>query len=1261
MNTGHSERSVFVKMHAMALLLITTCISMFWAQGINAQTVTATPQQSTTGVFQFVASSIDVVGLEDEVSYIVRNELRKSPNLDVINQRELEISLARNDIEQRFSAAEAVKAASVLNLNYVIIGKVSRQSQQIVANIQVISPINEGAIGELTFRFSNQAQISLQSDQIGQELAEVIRKHQIDSTDMAAAMAEDWVADISAVYDSGEVALQWSLSDPSIGVLGYNIYRASDEAGPFSYLSSETSTQLVDSVGSLTGTFYYQVSLIDDEGQELRSNRIASVNVFAEQKSSIQAPSVVNTIERVNSAEFEFFPAAGNVGKNIIAYELLRKAPGEAAKVVGKLTLPTSRNNNTNSSRNNPAIQKMKIADTSGDGFSSTVEYAIRAVNNEENGQLTPYQSFTPALAPNLNAEPVNVVREVTLSWQASSAGFGYKIYRKTPDENDWRLLSNIPSLITTTFTDAEIDGDGKDYLYSISVYDDLGETSLSAALPVTSKPGLLPPSNVKGISNLARKARITWDLNTDPDVKGYSIFRSEYTADQEFTLTRIGEIKDPKATSYEDLTGLKDNTQYYYSVASLNRFDSSGEVSKPVLITTKTPPPALQNITARIQNNAVEIAWTLPSQANLQDIEKVVIERQWVNASDSDFELIAETSPVESKYTDTKLIAGAIAKYRLSLVDKTSLSSATSSTQPLNMDVPLELMVTQQGMLRKIGLQWRNAQSPAKIKVLRAKVGEAFSLSEELNQQTENAYTIQSGLIDDQEYQVKIETWFGNTKLAESNIVNAKTKDIPAPKNLVAQSNQARKVSLSWDKVNDDSISRYVIFRKLASDTNAELTQIASTQTAEQTQYVDEVSNSTGSIEHGIEYIYAVASQNVFDATGFIGNTVAASSKAVPTSPSALTSTATSSAIELQWQVGNEGDLRTLVLERKWPFDSEWKVISEQRASTTYYNDEDLYPYVSPDYRLRVIDADGLESAFSEITQVENALLANLKVEQDKLLRKNIIAWNNVRPDVTPTVQRRDSQSGAWQDIQTLAAGQTEFTDTQKLLDQRSYDYRVALTKRAAGNEFELGTTNIVTATTKELPSAPELQAQSGLVKQVELAWPVSNDPDVGGYTLYKVDADGKKEKLETLKRQENTFTDDGSFFNKLEDGTTYRYQIASFNTYKVEGQLSELVEAVTKPLPSAPLSLTVELVGNLPSIAWVFSAQDDVTKYEVHRGSTCDRVTGLASVSGSTQQYTDTSAKAGRTYCYKIRAIDQTELESELSIGATIEIPEA
>jgi fibronectin type 3 domain-containing protein len=127
------------------------------------------------------------------------------------------------------------------------------------------------------------------------------------------------------------------------------------------------------------------------------------------------------------------------------------------------------------------------------------------------------------------------------------------------------------------------------------------------------------------------------------------------------------------------------------------------------------------------------------------------------------------------------------------------------------------------------------------------------------------------------------------------------------------------------------------------------------------------------------------------------------------------------------------------------------------------------------------------------------------------------------------------------------------------------------------------------------------------------------------------------------------------------LEDGSTYRYQIASFNTYKVEGPLSEIAEATTKALPSAPITITAELIGNTPSIAWVFSAQDDVVNYEIHRGSTCTRVNSLVKVSGSTQQYTDTSAKAGRSYCYKIRAIDQTELESELSIGASIEIPEA
>ena len=156
-------REVLYLFHRLRLIVAASVV--LWCNISYAQE----QDQSSIGVFQFVATTIDVVGLEDDVSYIVRNELRKAPHLIVINQRELEVALSRNDIDQKFSAQEAIKAATVLNLNYVIIGKVSREDQQIVANVEVVSPVDGAKVSELQFTFNNQAQIALKLSVIKRE------------------------------------------------------------------------------------------------------------------------------------------------------------------------------------------------------------------------------------------------------------------------------------------------------------------------------------------------------------------------------------------------------------------------------------------------------------------------------------------------------------------------------------------------------------------------------------------------------------------------------------------------------------------------------------------------------------------------------------------------------------------------------------------------------------------------------------------------------------------------------------------------------------------------------------------------------------------------------------------------------------------------------------------------------------------------------------------------------------------------------------
>lgn len=1241
------------------LRLLVAASALLWFSISHAQT----QDHSSIGVFQFVATTIDVVGLEDDVSYIVRNELRKAPNLLVINQRELELALSRNDIEQKFSAQEAVKAASILNLNYVIVGQVSREAQQIVANVEVVSPVAGKSVGALKFTFSNQAQIAMQSSYIGERLDEVISNHKLNAQAAANNLGEDWLKEISADFSGGLVSLSWSLSDPSLSFLGFNVYRSSTQQGPFSYIASEAELSAKDNPGNDPGTFYYQLSMINDEGDEVRSQQLASVEIQAQVESSLQAPTIVNVTERVSGLSLEFFPSADNVEKSIMGYELVRRASGEEWQVVGTYNVPQSRSGQNSSASNQMSIEKLSLADSQAQSIKGKVFYGVRAFSAQEKGQITEALEYIPASAPQLSLASNATLREISLAWQPATAGFGYKVYRRLDNADDWRLLSELNGLDKITYTDTQITQEDKVFEYAVTVFDDFGETQRSQSLIAQSKSALKPPKDVKGVSGLARKAVVTWAVNQDPNVVGYSIFRAPYTQDKEFTLTRIGEINDPKASTFTDKTVLQDNTEYYYSVAAINKFNSSGPVSKAVLIKTKTPPSSLSTLQAVLGEQAIELSWQLPANANIADIDRVQIERSYDGKV---FEKIAEVSALLNAYSDKQIISGAALSYRALVIDKDGLISEPVLSGETQITLPLLLSVPQEGMLRKISLAWQNASTPAVVKVFRGTEQQNLALVAQLSNLSENTYIDEKDLSDDKQYFIKIEAWLAGNKLAESNIVTSTTKNIPAPKGLNAQSDLPKKIVLSWQAVNDDSIVKYVLFRRDLSQSDSQLVSIAQIDDVKTTSYTDAMftasassQQSGNSIEHGTQYEYAIASKNIFDATGYIGNTVTAASKRIPLPAHSVNVSTKATSIDLQWSLGDEADLKQVIIAKKWPFESVFSVIEEQSASTTSFSDTNLYPYVNPEYKLSVIDADGLSSAPTMLSNIENVKTSTLSVLQDDLLRKIQLGWDTLHPNISVIVKRRQNGSN-WQTLATVDSSIKEYTDSTNFIDQTQYEYKLALQTKTSA-PFMLGESNIVTANTKALPPAPTLNATSGLVKQIQLTWQASTDPDVGGYNLYKIDNSGKLEKLDSFTPAQTTYTDEGSFFSKLDDGTQYNYKIASFNTYKVEGLHGETIQASTKALPSIPATLSAQIDADSVRLNWAANQEADIATYEVYRGGSCSRLSVIGKVSPAIVTYADSDVKVGRSYCYKVKAVDITKLESALSLGAEVSLPEA
>ena len=86
------------------------------------------------------------------------------------------------------------------------------------------------------------------------------------------------------------------------------------------------------------------------------------------------------------------------------------------------------------------------------------------------------------------------------------------------------------------------------------------------------------------------------------------------------------------------------------------------------------------------------------------------------------------------------------------------------------------------------------------------------------------------------------------------------------------------------------------------------------------------------------------------------------------------------------------------------------------------------------------------------------------------------------------------------------------------------------------------------------------------------------------------------------------------------------------------------------TKPLPSG--ATNIRATNNEPKkiiISWNASATNDVVKYEIHRSTF--RAFGyekIKEVNANTFEYIDSTDVAGKSYYYKIIAVDKDGLES-------------
>ena len=215
---------------------------------------------------------------------------------------------------------------------------------------------------------------------------------------------------------------------------------------------------------------------------------------------------------------------------------------------------------------------------------------------------------------------------------------------------------------------------------------------------------------------------------------------------------------------------------------------------------------------------------------------------------------------------------------------------------------------------------------------------------------------------------------------------------------------------------------------------------------------------------------------------------------------------------------------------------------------------------------------------------------------------------------------------------------------------------------------------------TTKGKPQAlTSVKATGNGLRQVHLAWELSQDPDVKGYVIYRKTGAAKTftKVAEIDDSDQQSYLDRGSAksydrYGKLADSAEYFYTVRTTNKVKVESEDSPVVSAVTKGAPAPPSQL--QAVDNQPrkiSLSWKENSDPHTKGYALFRAT---KRTGpfsqIAFIDGRLTQKTVDQGSFNKQlldntrYYYKLQAVNVVNNHSQDSniVAATTKpVPKA
>ena len=834
-------------------------------------------------------------------------------------------------------------------------------------------------------------------------------------------------------------------------------------------------------------------------------------------------------------------------------------------------------------------------------------KYRVTAIGPASVSPASAVASATTFLnAPTNFTAAATSATSVSLAWTVVASATSYKLERST-DGSTWTALAPSPALTGSSTSYADTVSPGSTYYYRISTISASGTSS--PALPVTAS---TYPAQPVLTPNVISTTEI--DLAWAAVASAFS-YKLERSTDGGTTWSTLA---TQSATSYAD-TGLTADTTYKYRLTAINATGNSA-VSAVVSGTTILLAPT--GLTATdLSTTTIALAWIPVTDATSYKLERSIDGVTFTTVAASPALTATSTS-----YTDTGLNSGATYTYRLSAIDASGTSAASSTASALTLSVAPAITATVISA-SEIDLSWTPSTGATSYKLERSIDGGVTWSA--LATQSTTTYN-NTGLTASTAYQYRVSASSAAGTSALSTVASGTTLP-PTPTSFAQAVASATEIDLSWTPV--ISATSYKIERSLNGTTWTALSP-SPALTGASNNY-----NDIG-LSAGTSYTYRISTVNAVGTSTAVVGSPLLTLPAVPTLTAVVNS---ATQVGLSWTSVTSAN--SYKLEVSTDSGNTWSTLATQSGLT--YTNSGLNADTNYKYRVSASNSTGY-GALSNIPSVTTYLTAPAGLSLTSASATEIdLSWPMLVDATTYKIEQSNNGT-TWTTLTpspALTGTSTTYAATG-LTAGTQYYFRVSGVD-AAGTSAP---TTAVSAFT--LPGVSTITPTVISANEIDLSWTA-----VTGATNYKLElsADGGNT-WSTLVTQATTTYKHLS----LTADTTYKYRVSATNTAGY-GATSAVVSGTTTL--GAPTGLTVTVVS--PSeidLAW--TAQSDATTYKLERstnGTTWTTLVPSPALTGASNSYADTTVLAGTSYYYRISGTNGSGTSVTTTSTAYLTLPAA